>query len=357
MAIAKSSIPALPPSAKLTFQEDWSRGRIDEAKWYVPRKKWGGGNHGVVPENVAIKEDVLNGKNVKVLVCEAHGDQYNGPVSGLWGKKTRVGGVIVSKPFFASGRYEVVMKIGSTKNHDGGPADPTRPSGAVMAIWTYGYRFVHVPKERMHEFLFETPMFNPHMPRYGIGANEYWSELDFPELGKNGEFNRAMYNTFCQNRHHPELFDVRSAIDGHFHTYTTDWRTRLEELKGVTDSQVVEFRGYWWVKDKSIPFEKYLGNPLKKLSANRYAVYRGDRAVHWIDGKKVAENTRFVPVMTGQLNLGVWLPDWAGPAKWKTATASFGPVKVWQYNDPGDVRGIITQDIDNNFDKQGREIR
>ena len=99
--------------------------------------------------------------------------------------------------------------------------------------------------------------------------------MDFPEFGKKGEFNRALYNTFCQNHHHPEFFDVRMAVDGRYHTYTTEWRTRLEELKGITDSQVAAFRGFWWVRDKAVPFGKYLGNPLKKLGPNRYAVYRG----------------------------------------------------------------------------------
>jgi hypothetical protein len=59
--------------------------------------------------------------------------------------------------------------------------------------------------------------------------------------------------------------------------------------------------------------------------------------------------------MAAQLNLGVWLPDWAGPVPWETATVSFASVKVWQYGDPGDVRGVITGDIKDNFDRAGRE--
>lgn len=358
LAILGACLPAhaqdaLPEKARLAFGEDWSAGTIDPARWYVLRKKWGNGNHGVVPENVRVERE----KDRNVLVCEAHGDLYDGPVAGLWGKKARVGGVIVSKPFFLSGRFEIVMKVGSTEGHDGGPADPRRPAGSVPALWTFGYRWVEVGRERKDEFVAEAPLYNPHMKAYGTGANEYWSELDFPEFGKGGDFTKAMYNTFCQNRHESKLFDIGFAGDGKYHTYVTEWRTRLEPLREITDAQVVEHAGYWWVKDKAVPFDRYLGNPLKRLAKDRHALYTGERAVHWLDGKKVGENARFVPSMPAQLNLGVWLPDWAGAAPWKTSRMSVASVKVWQYADPGDARGVITQDITNNFDKDGCELR
>lgn len=351
------SLPAPPQGARLVFTEDWATGRIDPQKWYVLRKKWGGGNHGVVPENVAIAPDEVDGKSQNVLVCTAHGDQYDGDVVGIWGRKDRVGGVIVSKPFFASGRIEIVAKVGDVKSHEGGPQNPREPSGAIPAMWTYGYRWVHVSDKPVDQFQADKPMYNPHMPAYGLGANEYWSELDFPEFGKAGDYSQAMYNTFCQNRHEPRLFDVSRYIDGQYHTFVTEWRTKLQELPEVTDAMVAEQDGFYWIQEKSIPFADYLGNPLKKLAANRYAVYAGDYAVHYIDGQKIAENHRFVPSMAAQLNLGVWLPDWAGPAAWKTASIKFASVKVWQYDDPGDVRGVIVDDLKNNFDKEGREIR
>lgn len=352
-----AALPALPAGARLVLDEDWSGGAIDPKKWYVLRKHWGGGNNGVVPENVAIAADRVDGRVKKVLVCTAHGDRYNGDIVGRGGRKTRVGGVIVSRQFFAAGRFQVVMKIGDVKRHPGGPADPTRPAGTVPAIWTYGYRFVKVPQDRKNEFVPAVPLYNPHMPRYGGACNEYWSELDFPEFGKNGDFDKAMYNTFCQNRHEPKMRPVTGAADGTYHVFTTEWRTTLVPLPGVRDDQVVEHGGYWWVQDKSIPFDDYLGNPLKRRGKDDYAAYRGRIAAHWIDGKKVAENRRYVPAMAAQLNCGVWLPDWAGPAPWKTATVSFASVKVWQYGDEGDVRGVITGNIENNFDERGRKTR
>ena len=124
----------------------------------------------------------------------------------------------------------------------------------------------------------------------------------------------------------------------------------------MTDEQVVESEGFWWIKDKSVPFSQYLGNPLKRLGKDRYAVYAGERADHWMDGKKIAENTRFVPAMAAQLTMGVWLPEWAGEAPWSSSRVSFASVKVWQYDDAGDVRGILTKDLRDNFDATGKVL-
>ncbi len=101
--------PPLPEAAILALDEDWSSGAVDPARWYALRKQWGAGNHGVVPENVVVVRE--DGRSV--LQCLAHGDDYGGPVTGQWGRKTRVGGVLVTKQHFASGRFEVRMKIGT----------------------------------------------------------------------------------------------------------------------------------------------------------------------------------------------------------------------------------------------------
>ncbi|HLY09926.1 MAG TPA: hypothetical protein VKW04_11530, partial [Planctomycetota bacterium] len=138
---------------------------------------------------------------------------------------------------------------------------------------------------------------------------------------------------------------------------TTEWRTELAPLGGVTDAQVAPSAGFWWVKDPAVPADQHQGNPLRRLDRDTYAVHRGLRVLHWIDGKKVGEGTRAVPCMAAQLTLGVWLPTWGGPAAWKTSTVAIGPVKVWQYHDAGDVRGILTDDLKDTFDVEGRPLR
>jgi hypothetical protein len=353
---AMEAPPPVPAKARLVMDESWATGTVDGRHWYLPRRKWGDGNHGVSPENVRVVRDRVGLQEQNVLECEAHGDHYDGPVRGHGGRSDRVGAMIVSRDFFASGRFEVVMKIGSTAAHPGGPTDPRKPAGTVPAIWTYAYRYVEVPREQMYRFSATMPLYNPLMRCYGGPINEYWSEIDFPEFSKAGRFDRPMYNTFCQNRHESREFDLATA-DGQYHTYVTEWRTRLMPIADVTDEQVVERDGLWWVQDKGIAFERYLGNPLKRLGKDQYAVFAGDRVDHWVDGRKVGENTRFVPSMAAQLTLGIWLPTWAGTAPWKTSGVRFASVKVWQYDDAGDVRNVLTENVPDNFDASGKPTK
>ena len=347
--LAAEPVPALPKQAKLSLDEDWSSGKIAPERWYALRKQWGQGNAGVVPENVAIVTDEVDGKSKHVLRCTANGDLYEGEVTGQWNKKKRVGGVLVSRQHFASGRFEVVMKVGDPEN--------PRPAGMVPAIWTYGYRLERVAPELSDDFNAKQPLYHPYLQEWGKGMCFYWSEIDFPEYGKAGEYAKPMYNTFLNKQKHSTTFDVHGAADGDYHTYTTEWRTGLVPIPDVKDSQVAEAEGYFWVQDKAIPYEKYWGAPLKRLGKDNYAVCSGLSAKHWVDGKYVGENTKLVPAMTGQLNLGVWLPEWAGAAKWDTRSISIASVKVWQYDDPGDVKGVLTADIGNNFDEAGQPTK
>lgn len=346
---AAGAIPEMPEGTKLVLDEDWSSGRIDPERWYSLRKQWGQGNAGVVPENLAIVKDTVAGASKNVLRCTANGDQYDGSIVGQRGMKKRVGGVLVSKQHFASGRFEVVLKIGDREN--------PKPQGMVPAIWTYGYRLVRVAEDLSDNFIAKQPLYHPYLQEWGKGMAFYWSEIDFPEFGKAGEYARPMYNTFLNKQKHSRTFDVHGAADGGYHTYTTEWRTHLVPIDGVKDSQVAEAEGFAWVQDKAIPYEKYWGAPLKKIGADQYAVYSGLSATHWIDGKYVGTNTELVPAMSGQLNLGVWLPEWAGAAPWRSMSISIASVKVWQYGDPGDVRGILTEDIRDSFDEAGQPLK
>jgi hypothetical protein len=313
VCLGDDPIPPLPKDATLALDETWASGRIDPERWYRPRRRWGQGNHGVIPENVRVEQGTV--------VCEAHGDLYGGPRVGFDGQKDRVGGVLVSKEFYASGRFQISVRLGTPL-----------PKGAVPAVWTYAFRA-------------------------GSGGRpELLSELDFPEFGKGGVFDKALYNAYCQTEEDTQAFDASSLVDGAFHTLTTEWRTELSPVEGITDAEVAESAGFWWVKDPAVPFARHLGNPLRRLGKDRYALHRGAKAAHWIDGKKVGESARAIPCMAAQLTLGVWLPNWGGSAAWKTSTVAFGPVRVWQYHDAGDVRGVLSEDLKDNFDVEGRPL-
>ena len=347
-----AELPPLKEGAVLALDETWSSG-IDPSKWYVMRRHWGNGHHGVVPENVHVElESIADGGKQPVLICEAHGEKYDGPVKGLWNRGDRVGGVIASKAFFASGRFEVSMRVGGAVKAEDGPEDPTHPIGSIPAIWVFAGWNTRVKPELSDGYVEENPLYQPYLQEYGRGNAYYWSELDFCELGKKGDFSHGLYNTFLHKKTDSQVLPVQVA-DGQFHTYTTEWRTTLVELKDLHDDQVIEHEGRWWVRDLKVPFSSYWGNSLKKIGPNRYAVHQGQIARHWIDGKFIGENTKFVPCIAAQLSLGVWLPDWAGPAPWKVSRVSFGRVRIWQYGDEGDVKGLLTNDQPDNIGKDG----
>jgi hypothetical protein len=86
-------------------------------------------------------------------------------VTGQWNKTARVGGVLVSKQHFASGRFEVVMKIGTPKS--------PRPAGMVPAIWIYGYRMVKITPDLCDDFNADSPLYHPYLQEWGKGMAFY----------------------------------------------------------------------------------------------------------------------------------------------------------------------------------------
>ena len=111
--------------------DEFDNGKLNADTWLVACRNWGGYtdaertqlyNNGVVPENVHVE----NG----VLVLSAHGNNYEGDISGVNnrgerpGDGKRCGACIVTRDYFASGEYEVKAKV--------------MPNlGACSAIWTF----------------------------------------------------------------------------------------------------------------------------------------------------------------------------------------------------------------------------
>ena len=112
-------VPQLDPIHE-TFDEG-----LDSNRWLLSNKAWGGDNGGVTSENISIVNDFDNGKPIRALRLEAHGDLYDGDVVAN-GRKTRVGAAIATREYFASGRYTVRARIAPEL-------------GAVTAFWPFHY--------------------------------------------------------------------------------------------------------------------------------------------------------------------------------------------------------------------------
>ena len=328
------------------FFEDWGSAKIDSLKWYSPRKKWGNGNNGVIPENLKFEKDTVFGKEKTVLSFYGNGDAYTGSLSGLNGNKARVGSMLVSKRFFASGVYEIVFKIGDSEKG--------KPVGMIPAIWTYAYRFVKHSEDKYKKFDSKNPAYHPVLDKHKWGGCEYWSEIDFPEFGKNQELNKALFNTFMNANFHSQIIPTPTVTDGKYHTMKMTWQTELIPIE-ITDSQVAEDGGLWWVQDEKVKFENYRGNPLKRLGKDKYSVYAGKEVLYELDGKVIGRSTSFIPAMAAQLNLGVWFPEWGGKAPWERAKMSISSVKITPLNNSGDCFGFLVDDLKDNFDKSGNK--
>eukprot|EP01135_Chromosphaera_perkinsii_P005109 Nk52_evm20s316 gene=Nk52_evmTU20s316 len=153
------------------FFDDFSSGPL---RWLKGCKQWGGWalditdplyenasdksafsriNGGVVPPNIQLSQ--WEGETKRTLKIQSHGDYYQGSLIGLDEKACsirsgenerdfqRVGGAIVSKDYFASGSYEVRMKMNSVL-------------GAVTTMWTFWYGEYYYDGNKSERELYET---------------------------------------------------------------------------------------------------------------------------------------------------------------------------------------------------------
>ena len=187
------------PSAQPELFDDFANG-IDPEHWLIADKAWGGDNGGVVPANVEVVDGMVR--------LAAHGDRYAGDVVGHGDRTTRVGATIVTRDYYASGRYEVRARVPQTL-------------GAASAFWSYHYIEYH-----------------PAQPEYWTEPNRIRnSEIDweFPTARDDGtpndpvSFDNARANTWGGKfggeggnvSLRPDIGEL--VADGEFHTYAYEW--------------------------------------------------------------------------------------------------------------------------------------
>lgn len=262
------------------FFEDFDGNGLDSDAWLIAYRQWGGhgANGGVIPQNVR----VADGK----LMIAAYGDQYQGPVKGInrdYSKRTdgkRVGGAIATRPYFASGRYEVRMKV-------------VPKFGAVSAMWTFQYA--------------EYYLGDPGYIARPVGAPDYYAvnhEIDIELPGRPGrahtgsEFTYALFTTWVgenSDEFTVSYTDLGAAQnDGQFHTYRFDWHTG-----SATETRRVEF---------------------------------------YVDGLLQHTSYTHVPTHAGRLWIGVWFPrSWAGNPDFETEYLEVDWVRITPFGEEGDT--------------------
>jgi|GEM_PF-5578398 len=185
------------------FFDDF-KGGIDKNKWVVFDDKWSHPDHGgVIKENVNYTKD-------GVLVLQANGDHYEGPLRGYQVKNgerrengKRTGAVVSSRDFLGPGRFETRIKV-------------MPRFGATTAFWTFFYEDAKA------------------------GQVEKNHELDIELAVKNDFRKMQMVNWTALKNSASDVKDVGFAQnDGNWHTYRFDWRTNPKRVDYFIDDVLV----------------------------------------------------------------------------------------------------------------------
>ncbi|MFD2115347.1 glycoside hydrolase family 16 protein [Paenibacillus yanchengensis] len=261
------------------FFDDFDGNKLDTTKWLTAFKQWGGdnANGGVLPQNVSVQD----GK----LIIEAYGDQYDGDIKGinrdysLRADGKRVGGAIATINDYASGKYEVRMKVAPKL-------------GVASAIWTFHYE----------EYNSDDPLYK----NKPVGGEDYYAvnhEIDMEFPGRPGpahqdfSYNKGLFNTWVgenEDEYTTEYASLGQAVnDGQFHTYRFDWHT------GDSGEQ------------KRVDF--------------------------YIDDVLLHTTTEHIPTIGSRLWIGAWFPNnWAGTPDFHTETLEVDWVKITPFEQVGD---------------------
>jgi hypothetical protein len=112
-----------------TFYDKFE-GSLDESNWEPLTQVWGQPADVLHQHGGVIKENVYTKSGHAVM--RALGDKYTGTLRGAGGQSKRLGGVMKSKKRFASGRYEIKMRV--LQNSD---------KGVLSAAWTFWYKEIN----------------------------------------------------------------------------------------------------------------------------------------------------------------------------------------------------------------------
>ena len=234
-----------------TFYDKFE-GPLDEAKWTKVHRVWGQPANALHQHGGVISQNVSTRDGHAVLT--ALGDNYTGNLRGVNGFAKRIGGVIQSKQRFASGRYEVKMRI--LQNPD---------QGVLSAAWTFFYKEITATS---HPLAYQKALAAGNVPR-NDGRIVLNHEIDIEVKGANLE--NPIYTNWIgefDEERKTKAVPNTGLNDGKFHIYRWDWHTG-----GNGEEARVEY---------------YLDHQLVHVSKEK------------------------VPYIASQINVGNWFAWWAG---------------------------------------------
>lgn len=186
--------------------DDFATG-VSSDLWYIGNQAWGGGNGGVIPQNVNYTDD-------GVLVLTGNGKYYmDGDVRGVGEVKDGryTGAALISKFLVSAGRYEIKMKV-------------LPRQGACTAFWIYAN---DVASGANHEIDIELP------------GGTHTGGVTFKNV-LNTNYITEQYNQSQDVKVGEEIFDGEEVFlnDGEWHVYGFDWYTDPHEVVYYLDGKV-----------------------------------------------------------------------------------------------------------------------
>jgi hypothetical protein len=261
---------------------DKFEGTLNTDVWEKMHTLWGQPANAALQHGGVIRENVSTQSGYAVL--KALGDQYEGPLRGVQGHSKRLGGVLKSRKRFASGRYEIKMKVLQVAD-----------VGVVSTAWTFWYK--EITHAQFPE-AFDKALAHGNVPQADVITLNH--EIDIEVKGK--DLSNPVFTNWIgltEPEYESEHISGDPLLDNQFHIYRWDWHTGGD---GITPE-----------------------------------------VMYYIDEKLIKVSTQNVPYIAAYFNVGNWFAWWAGNDDGSYNSPSFNSrdmlvdwVKITPFHEPGD---------------------
>lgn len=256
---------------------------LDTSKWNVMQKLWGQNADPAYQHGGVIRENVYTWEGVAVF--RSLGDLYTGPLKGVNGRGTRMGGMITSKQRFASGHYEAKIRILQAPD-----------MGVLSAFYLFRYKEITINSDSL---AYTKALKAGNIPDKNnvIILNH---EIDIEMLGKN--LATPYYSNWIgekEGEFETHIVPSKRLDDNEFHLYRFDWYTG--------------------------------GNGERP------------RVEYYLDNEPVNTSYNFVPYLAANINVGTWFTWWAGATSGTYHPPAYDKREMWvdwvkftPFNQPND---------------------
>jgi len=360
-----ASTTAWAPATEV-FYDDFTGASLDTSRWLIAEKQWGGDNGGIVHENVSVSDGLLH--------LTGHGDLYTGHVQGVdhdgarLPRVTRVGGAIATKNYYASGRYEVRLRL------------PIK-TGACSAIWPFHYEEAYegdalwdelgnlgglVPSIWLWAGLTQTQADSlmadltsskgsrpPYLESWTNGRytpTDYFRAhaYDISKLDLVQDFGK-LQQIYVTLQNATTILTQGSASMGYYKVRNQEidieTPTGLEATPSDVSYRNARFNN--WVGEAGGEFTAVYDDLGKAMNDGQFHTYRFDwhtasdtvlsqRVEFYIDGVLKQTNHAHVPTIGGRFWIGLWFPAWAGTPDFNTQSLDVDWVRITPFDESGD---------------------